>query len=224
MVSQLIAQLTNEFESARNPEKAAGMKRYMKDRFEFLGLQKPERGRLQKPFIEEAKKYSWKEIESLVNALWQLQYREYRYVAMDLLLATRRKWGTDAFDFFVSLITKDSWWDTVDLLAARMVGGVVSKDPERYRGTLLEMAGSEDLWLRRTALIHQLFYKEKTDTTLFEAIYMKCRHDTDFFIRKAVGWALRQYSATDPVFVRKFVKKHSIVGLAGKEALRKIGG
>jgi 3-methyladenine DNA glycosylase AlkD len=73
-------------------------------------------------------------------------------------------------------------------------------------------------------LIHQLFYKEKTDTTLFEAIYMKCRHDTDFFIRKAVGWALRQYSATDPVFVRKFVKKHSIVGLAGKEALRKIGG
>jgi 3-methyladenine DNA glycosylase AlkD len=224
MVSQLIAQLTNEFESARNPEKAAGMKRYMKDRFEFLGLQKPERGRLQKPFIEEAKKYSWKEIESLVNALWQLQYREYRYVAMDLLLATRRKWGTDAFDFFVSLITKDSWWDTVDLLAARMVGGVVSKDPERYRGTLLEMAGSEDLWLRRTALIHQLFYKEKTDTTLFEAIYMKCRHDTDFFIRKAVGWALRQYSATDPVFVRKFVEKHSIVGLAGKEALRKIGG
>jgi 3-methyladenine DNA glycosylase AlkD len=224
MVSKPIAQLVKEFEEARNPEIAVGMKRYMKNRFEFLGLQKPVRSRLQKQFIDELKRSSWQEIESAVNALWKLPYREYKYVAMDLLLATKRKWGNDAFDFFLSLIKIDSWWDTVDLLAARMVGGVVSKEPEAYRTTLLEMAGSEDLWIRRTALIHQLFFKEKTDTGLFESVYLKCRQDTDFFIRKAIGWALRQYSATDPVFVRKFVEKHAIDGLAGKEALRKIGG
>ncbi|MFM2135406.1 MAG: hypothetical protein RL021_806 [Bacteroidota bacterium] len=222
MKSSAFDSLQAAFEAAANPEKAAVMKAYMKDHFDYLGLQKPVRNEAQKVFIEHVRSLQWDEIRREVLDLWQSPYREYQYTGMDLLLRVKKKWGPDAFDLFTLLIREKSWWDTVDCIAGRMIGGVVEKDPAAYRDRLLDFAESDNIWLNRTAIIHQLFYKEKTDTGLFEEFFRSCGRKKEFFIQKAIGWALRQYSSTDADYVRHFAERYSLKGLARREALRKI--
>lgn len=222
-IDESVEALRSEFEQHADAERAAPMAAYMKHRFPFHGLPKPIRAEIQRPFVVEWKTMEMEWIQRLVERLWQLPEREYQYVAMDLLMAVKRKWKPESLDLFEALIREKSWWDSVDSLASRMVGGVIMRKPVAHRKRIMSYAKSEDLWLNRTALIHQLFYKEKTDTALFEEVFECCGHKTDFFIQKAVGWALRQYSATDPVFVEEFVERHGLKGLARREALRKIG-
>jgi 3-methyladenine DNA glycosylase AlkD len=210
------------FEAHASVNKSAAMASYMKDRFPFHGLQKPLRSELQKDFLSEVKLASVEITFELARELWEQPEREYQYVAMEMLMGIKRKWNEESLRLFEELILTKSWWDTVDHLASRMVGGYCLKDHERHAGKMMDYAESDNSWLNRTALIHQLFYREKTDVELFEAVFLKCHHKKEFFIQKAIGWALRQYGATDPGYVLEFTRRHALSPLAKREALRKL--
>ena len=219
---QLAHELNAAFTSHGNTQKSVAMAAYMKNHFKFFGLQKNERSSLQKNFLLDCKQLEIEAVHTIVRQLWQMPERELQYTAMELLYGAKKKWNHSSLLLFEELVTTKSWWDSVDFIAARMIGGYCSKEHQRFHQLFINYANSENLWLQRTAIIHQLFYKENTDTLLFETIFHCTKNNKDFFIQKAIGWALRQYAKTNPEFVKRFVEAHTITGLAKREALKNI--
>ncbi|MGH3736704.1 MAG: DNA alkylation repair protein [Micromonosporaceae bacterium] len=148
------------------------------------------------------------ELTSIALACWELPEREYPYFATDLLVRYADRLGADALPTVARLITVKSWWDTVDLLATRVVGSLVRRHPS-LRTTMDAWSRAENLWLVRTAILYQLHERERTDLErLFGYGRAQAGHP-DFFVRKAIGWALRHYARTDPDAVRRFVAVHT---------------
>ena len=197
--------LSTDMLNNANPEKAAQMKAYMRDQFEYIGLPSPKRREIFKPYLKTVKgetKIDWK----FVDLCWKESYREYQYIAMDYLSQIHKLLTAADVPKIKKLIVKKSWWDTVDGLD-EIIGGIAMRFPE-VKQTLLEWSKDQNFWLRRAAIDHQLQYKNKTDTKLFEKILINNLGQTEFFINKAIGWSLREYSKTNPDWVRTFVKKH----------------
>lgn len=198
-----------------DPSLAAPMRAYLRDQFPFLGIQRKKRDELDRELIGEAHP------AALARALWKLPEREYQYFAVKFLRKHQKELDASFIDVAEELITTKSWWDTVDDLAVNVVGGLVTRFPA-LRKTMDAWAKSDHLWLARTAILHQNKYRDRTDATrLFR--YCEARaSEKEFFIRKAIGWALREYSATDPEAVRGFVERVRLSPLSEREALRKL--
>jgi 3-methyladenine DNA glycosylase AlkD len=204
-----------------NPEKAAQMKAYMRDQFDYLGVPTPKRREICKPYLKTAKneaQIDWK----FIDRCWKEPFREYQYAAMDYLSHVSKLLTAADVPKIKKLILKKSWWDTVDGLD-EIIGGIAKRFPD-VKDTLLEWSLDKNYWLRRTAIDHQLQYKDKTDTKLFEKIIVNNLGQTEFFINKSIGWSLREYSKTNPDWVRAFVKKHknSLAPLSIREASKYI--
>jgi 3-methyladenine DNA glycosylase AlkD len=163
------------------------------------------------------------DLHSIALACWGFNEREYQYFACKLLRTHNRVLTPSFLPVAADLITSKSWWDTVDELAAHVVGPIVFAD--RAQASVMDAWSTHDnMWLIRTAILHQLGYREATDTTrLFRYCSIQAEH-RDFFVRKAIGWALREYSKTDPVAVSEFthVNQARLSGLSRREALRLI--
>ncbi|MFT3944490.1 MAG: DNA alkylation repair protein [Ancrocorticia sp.] len=188
-----------------NPEKAEGMRRYMRDQFEFIGIQTPLRRSLTKSFLKQYKDSS--ELDwDFVHLCWNDQYREFQYAAVDYLRSRQALLEADDLYRLKELAQKKSWWDTIDGLD-QIVGGIALEYPEANQ-TLLQWSTDDDFWLRRIAIDHQLGRKNLTDTGLLETILLNNLNQTEFFINKAIGWALREYSKTDPDWVCRFIEQH----------------
>jgi len=197
--------LSTDMLNNANHEKATQMKAYMRDQFEYIGLPSPKRREIFKPYLNAAKgetKADWK----FINRCWKEQYREYQYAAMDYLSQIHKLLTSADVPKIKKLITQKSWWDTVDGLDV-IIGGIAMRFPE-VKQTLLEWSTDQNFWLRRAAIDHQLKHKDKTDTKLFEKILTNNFGQTEFFINKAIGWSLREYSKTNPDWVRAFVNNH----------------
>lgn len=219
--STTVRQLQEAMEFHRDPEKAAQMARYMKNKFIFLGINQPVRKDLSKPFIQASKSIDMAEILQQAADLWKLPEREYQYVAMELLYAGCKKWNKEAEKFFLALIRDKPWWDTVDFIAAKLIGGYLQHQTDR--SIMKKWVASDNIWENRTALLFQLFYKEKTDSEfLFQAIN-QLKTNKEFFIQKAIGWSLRQYHRVAPEKVEAFVEASGITGLAKRESLKHAG-
>jgi 3-methyladenine DNA glycosylase AlkD len=224
--SDLTEQTHAAFHAAAGPENAAAMAKYMRGQFPFLGIKSPARRVLQREILAAAGRPSSEhDLAELAGHLWELPEREFQYAACDILSRYGKLLGPGFLAAARTLITTKSWWDTVDALAADVVGGIVLRNPG-CAATIDRWVESESLWLRRTALIHQLRYKERTDTGRLFGYCLARAGETDFFIRKAIGWALRQYSWTDPAEVAAFVAAHEseLSGLSKREALLAISG
>jgi 3-methyladenine DNA glycosylase AlkD len=208
----------------RDEATAAPMAKYMKNRFHFIGLKRPDLAILTKPYIAEIKGFADVEILYIVDKLWSLPEREFLYVAMDVLLKTAsRKTWTDAWlDCCLDLVGRKTWWDTVDLLATQCIGAYVAKNPVAYRTLLTDLLEQPNWWYHRVVILHQLNYKNRTDTAFLGFTINKTKNNKEFFIQKAIGWALRQHSAYNPDYVLATVERFNIQGLAKREALRKI--
>ncbi|MFN0146375.1 MAG: DNA alkylation repair protein [Dehalococcoidia bacterium] len=213
------------FPQYADPAKAAAMRKYMRNLFPFLGIPSPARRELQRKALAGLARPTEGELGVLAGHLWELSEREYQYAAMDILAKHVRVCGPGFLAAARTLITTKSWWDTVDGLAADVAGDLVRRFPE-LAVTMDAWVESDNLWLRRTALIHQLRYKEKTDTERLFRYCLARAGETDFFIRKAIGWAVRQYSWTDPGAVAAFVAAHEaeLSPLSRREALLAIRG
>lgn len=189
-----------------DPGRARPMAAYMRDRFAFLGIATPDRRAATRSIVKQAKAEA--DLEALVAAarsLWRKREREFHYAAIDLLVAGEAKLAPSALPAIAGLITTHSWWDTVDPLAAGVVGPLAARHPV-LRRTLDAWSADPNLWLRRTAILHQLRYGPATDTRRLFASCVANAGSPDFFVRKAIGWALRQYAYTDPQAVRAFLQ------------------
>ncbi len=212
-----LAEVVEVFYRNRDPERAAAMAAYMKDRFPYLGIGKPVRAKLQSSFFKESRRsptIDW----DLISRLWALPEREFQYLALDYLLSLKQHLGIDDLDKLKTLVLRKSWWDTVDLLASHAVGSLCLRHPSLIRTHILEWAGSDNIWLARTAILFQLKYKEITDTQVLEQVIDLNLNSREFFINKAIGWALREYSKSNPEWVRNYLAGHRLQPLSVREA------
>ena len=209
--------LYEEMIQHKNEEQAQRMSKYMLNKFEYIGIKTPERREIFKNFFKEYKngeKIDWE----FVNKCWENKYREFQYVAADYLKNMKDKLTIDDIPNLKQLILKKSWWDTIDNLDMT-IGALALKD-SNVNKILLEWSLDENIWLRRIAIDHQLLRKEKTNTELLEKILKNNLGQNEFFINKAIGWALRDYSKTNPEWVKTFIEenKEKMAKLSIKEA------
>lgn len=205
------------FKNHENKEDALAMKGYMKDNFEFLGIRSPLRKELQKEFLKGIdKKTSIDKV--LVNNLWNQPYREYQYLAIDYLIKKKKQFEKEDIIFIKELIITKSWWDSVDSIAPNLLGEICKKYPELMNECILNWSKDENMWLRRSAILYQLKYKENLDTNILEVVIKDNKEDNEFFIRKAIGWILREYSKTNKKWVSDFIKENKLSNLSIKEA------
>ena len=201
----------------KNEEQARQMSKYMLNKFEYIGIKTPERRKIFKNFFKEYKneeKIDWE----FVNKCWENKHREFQYIAADYLKNMKDKLTIDDIPKFKRLILKKSWWDTIDNLD--MTIGTLALKDSNVNKILLEWSLDENIWLRRIAIDHQLLRKEKTNTELLEKILKNNLGQAEFFINKSIGWALRDYSKTNPEWVKNFIEKNreNMAKLSIKEA------
>lgn len=211
--------LKKQMESHADPLKAKKMAAYMKNQFLFYGIPSPKRKALYKDFLKEEKTkkiVDW----ALLDQCFEDEHREFQYFACDYLVALAFYIPFEELDRIKAYIQKGNWWDTTD--ASDQVIGKIGLRDTRIKQAMILWSRSDELWIKRAAIDHQLLYKEKTDTQLLETILLNGLGSNEFFINKAIGWALRQYSKTNPRWVESFIKQHHVAlsSLTIKEASR----
>ncbi|MFF2484690.1 DNA alkylation repair protein [Paenibacillus sp. NPDC058071] len=212
--------LEERFREQADAEQASAMEAYMRNLFPFLGIRGPERTALARSIWKELGVPKGEQLVETALALWRLPEREFQYTAIELLDKHAKKAERGHVDVLELLVTDKSWWDTVDLIASRLVGTYFVRYPDAVDAYTSRWIESDSMWLRRTALLYQLKYKEKTDTAKLFAYIDRCKEENEFFIRKAIGWALREYAKTDENAVRRFVEDTALSPLSRKEALK----
>ncbi|GAA4990330.1 3-methyladenine DNA glycosylase AlkD [Nonomuraea thailandensis] len=212
-------------QEAAEPGKAEAMQAYMKSTMPFLGVQAvPRRAALRRVFAGH-RLDSAPEWRRAVLTLWrEAEYREERYAAVELSgYHLYREFQTlYTVPMYEEMIVSGAWWDLVDELATHRVGGLLAAYPDSMRPLMLEWAHDGDLWKRRTAILCQNRFRSRTDTALLYACIEPSLSDNDFFARKAIGWALREYAKTNPGEVVRYVRAKGISGLSRREALKNI--
>lgn len=199
-----VVELVKELKAVANPDDTVTMEAYMKNKFEFLGVKTPARRKIAKAFFKQQTDsvIDW----NFINEAWKNPYRESQYAALDYLEIRKKLLTPSDLPRLKKLAQTKSWWDTIDFLD-RLVGSIIVRFPET-KEIILSWSCDEDFWLRRLAIDHQLLRKEETDTELLEKILVNNLDQTEFFINKAIGWALRDYSKTNSDWVRDFIQRH----------------
>lgn len=213
--------LIDDLLNNKDEQQAVSMSAYMRDQFLFRGIPTPLRRKLCKEYFTTAKKskiVDWK----FIKACWENPYRELQYVAIDYLTAMQKFLTPQDVSKIKELALTKSWWDTIDGLD-RIIGNIALSYPD-VNDTLLAWSIDENIWLRRIAIDHQLLRKDKTNTELLEKIIINNLGSNEFFINKAIGWSLRDYSKTNPEWVRRFIEKYKmqLAPLSIKEASKYI--
>jgi 3-methyladenine DNA glycosylase AlkD len=223
LAGTILDRLVTIYSAAADPVKAGPMRSYMRDQFPFLGIRSTEQRLLTREVLAGLAKPDEDDLRAVSLACWALPEREYQYFACDLLRRHARICSPGFLDTARHLVVTTPWWDTVDALAAHLVGPLVTRHPALL-STMDDWSMDDDMWLVRTAILHQLRYREATDATrLFRYCTAQSAH-RDFFIRKAIGWALREYAKTAPDAVRSYVRAHEsrLSGLSVREALKNL--
>jgi 3-methyladenine DNA glycosylase AlkD len=222
--SALIAAVRTGLAAEGDPRKAPEMQRYMKSELPFLGVASPERKALLKELGATHVLRSVDALLTVVLTLWrEASYREERYLALDLTgLRAYREWQTPALlPLYEEMIVTGAWWDHVDELANHRIGPLLRKFTAELTPVMAAWSTDGDRWKRRTSIICQLSFQEATDTTLLTSAIEANIGDRDFFVRKGIGWALRQFARTEPGWVRAFVDDHPALSpLSVREAVK----
>lgn len=210
-------------EKSGDKEKAEKMSAYMKNNFLFLGIQKPKLTEISKPYMKQAvraKEVDWE----FVEICWKKEYREAQYIALNYISALKKCLKYSEIDKIKRVIIDKSWWDSVDCIH-KTIGDISLRESE-IKCEMLKWSKSDNLWLRRVAINYQMGLKENTDLELLEKIICNNFGTNEFFINKAIGWSLREYSKTNPEWVREFLKRNGekMAKLSIKEASKYVTG
>jgi 3-methyladenine DNA glycosylase AlkD len=208
------------FEKNTDPSQAAPMKKYMRDQFEYLGIKTPQSAALQKEFYAEHGLPDVNDLDEILRDLWSRPQREFQYVGLGLLDKSEKRLPAKFIKTIEYLIVTKSWWDTVDAIASHAIGTHFHRFPDVQEKYLPKWRAAKNLWLRRTTILFQLNYKKETDFELLCDIIRENLDSKEFFINKAIGWALRQYARVAPNTVSKFVKSTPLHPLSGREAMK----
>lgn len=216
----MIDELEKIFLAAADPQNAQKQSAYMRNLFPFFGITKPQRVLLEKPFF---KTVSAEKFSTTMTALWKRKEREFHYAAIELAKHHKKLWTPEALSLFESMIRTHSWWDSVDDIASNLIGALVKTHSELIP-LMDQWILDSDFWIRRTALLYQLKWKKATDEKRLFAYCEKTLHEKEFFIRKAIGWVLREYSKTHPHSVQNFLSqyRHRMSNLSLREASKYI--
>jgi len=198
-------EIRKAFEENRNDKKAAAMSKYMKDKFKYYGIPTPLRKSIYRELLKREKasgKIDWE----LLDKCYEDEHREFQYFVIDYLSLMQKSLTYDDVPKIRKYIKEKQWWDTIDGFD-RIIGDIAFAD-DRINALMSEWSKDDDFWIRRIAIDHQLLRREKTDTELLEKIVVNNFGSNEFFINKAIGWSLREYSKTNPNWVRDFINKH----------------
>ena len=196
------------------------MKKYMKNKFEFFGLRKTNREAAEKKFLEAYGLPDYDDLDILIPKLWEREKREFQYFGLVVTRKFEKKFDLPFIKVIELMITNKSWWDTVDFVASNLAGNYFRIYPDTIPEITEKWMSSQNLWLQRSALLFQLKYKGNTDFDLMSAYILQLASSNEFFIRKAIGWCLREYSKTEPEKVISFVNEAPISNFSKKEALK----
>lgn len=201
----------------RDEENAVNMAKYMKNQFDFLGINKTELKKIEKEYFKEIKNRKYIDYD-FVNKCYSDNNREFQYVALDYLINKKRYLTNEDVPFIKNLIVTKSWWDTSDMIY-KLIADMALKY-EDINEILISWSKDNNIWIRRVSIIHQLHRKEKTNIELLEKIIVNNFGSDEFFINKAIGWALRDYSKTNKEWVSNFINKYKdkMANLSIKEA------
>lgn len=216
-----LAPLEKSYRKHADKERAVAMAKYMQDKFEFFGIQSPVRKKLDQEFLRQYGKPEAAELPAIIKEAYSKPQREFQYFINELT----KKYVKQLPEIFIEtahtmLVTK-SWWDTVDAVAADIVGELVLRYPALVK-TMDAWIDDENMWLQRTAILYQLRYKKQTDEKRLFGYCLKHAAQKEFFIRKAIGWSLREYSKTNSAAVQQFVKNAPLSAFSKKEAMKVI--
>lgn len=219
-MSNYLEPLIHLFDENRDPDLAGPMERYMRDQFAFLGIKSANRRDLFNQFLSENGLPAPERLSEVMDALWDLPEREYQLTGLDLLEKLRRTLGAEHVPMLERLILTKSWWDTVDAIASNNVGLLFRKYTELIDAYAEKWITDENMWLNRSALLFQLKYKQDTDEAkLFRYILLRA-DSNEFFLQKAIGWVLREYSKTAPESVHRFISGHELKPLSRREGMK----
>ena len=210
-----IAKLTTQLALQSEPERAQKMSDYMRGQYAFYGVMAGPRKQILKETI--ASCGIPENLIAVSEQLYQLPERELQLCAIELIQRCKRHWQTELLEHLKWLIITKSWWDTVDFIASNLVGPLLKKFPE-LEPEVHSWADSNDMWLQRVAILYQLKYKDRTDTDWLKKVILQHAHQKEFFIKKAIGWALREYAKTNEKWVREFLANHTLQALSFREA------
>ncbi|WP_407563288.1 DNA alkylation repair protein [Streptomyces sp. 184] len=221
LADTVLDRLAAAYPAAADPERAAQSAAYLRGVAPFLGIPAPRRRELSRAVLAGTPRPAEADCAAIALRCWRLPEREYHYFAVDYLRRHVRRCSPGFLPVVRHLVVTTSWWDTVDALAAHVVGGLVAADPAPA-AAMDEWIEDDDLWVARTALLHQLRFKDATDTGRLFGYCLRRAGHRDFFVRKAIGWCLREYAKTDPRAVRAFVDAHraELSPLSVREALK----
>jgi len=223
ILNAFVKTLEIEFKKNANPNIALEQKAYMRNQFEYYGIKATERREIQKPFL--IKEFLPKKVNlvALVEVFWEKPQRDYQYFSQELAFKYLNQIEKKDIDLYEYMVTHKSWWDSVDFIAAKLMGEYFKKYPEQRIIYVRKWINSNNIWLQRCALLFQLKYKENLDTVLLGSVINSLLGSKEFFINKAIGWILREYSKTNPIWVIEFADKTALSNFSKKEALRLIG-
>lgn len=220
--SLFINALETEFKNNVNTTIALQQKAYMRDQFEYYGLKTDTRRALQKPFLVKVFLPKKTEAQDIIKQLWVKPQRDFQLFAQELAFKYIKQLELTDVSLFEFMITNKSWWDTVDFIAVKLLGAYFKTFPEQRTLYINKWLKSNNIWLQRSALLFQLKYKQDIDTQLLSITINALLGSKEFFINKAIGWVLREYSRTNPEWVIDFASKTELSNLSNKEALRLI--
>lgn len=213
--------IVETFSAHRDPSRAEGMSAYMKHRFPFLGISSPERRRLAQIALADMPRPEEQDLAEFARGCWNRPEREYQYAAIDQLRKATKRLSEGFLTELRWMIITKPWWDSCDPLSGTVVGGIVRRFPASALA-MEEWISDENLWLRRAALLHQLKWKEDCDQERLFGFCLLTMDEKDFFIRKAIGWGLRQHARIAPGEVSRFMVEHRerLSGLSFREAAK----
>lgn len=213
--------LENDFEANKNSENAFAMAKYMMNNFPFFGIKTEKRRRIFKEIWKENKEEVSANAREIALDLYSKPEREFQYCAIEILIKElKENYKKDDIQLIEKLILNNSWWDSVDTIAKYILGEYLLEFPLETKNVIERFSRSENMWLSRSAILFQLGYKQKTNADLLFSECLKHSHSKEFFIQKAIGWALREYAKSNPEDVQEFVKTNTLKPLSKKEALK----
>lgn len=217
-----VESLEAEFKDNQNPKIALEQKAYMRNQFEFYGIKTPIRRAVQKPFLDKQFLPKKEKLNDIVYELWNKPQRELQLFTQELVFCYSKKMEKNDIKLLEYMVTQKSWWDTVDFIATKPMGEYFKVYKEERYHRVNQWLASENIWLQRCAVLFQLKYKKDLDTELLSYVITHLLGSKEFFINKAIGWALREYSKTNLQWVIDFASKTKLSPLSKREALRLI--
>jgi 3-methyladenine DNA glycosylase AlkD len=219
--AEYVSRITDLFTTKGDPIRAEQQRAYMRNQFEYCGLMAPQWVGMLKEIFAEQGTFTGPKLKQFVFLCYDQEYREIQYAGLEMMQVRLKEQDEKWIKVLEKLIITNSWWDSVDWIS-KLVGIYFKVHPHLQHEYAYKWIHSDNMWLQRAAIIHQLLYKDDVDEKLLFDLIKIQAENKEFFIRKACGWALRQYGKRKPRRVEWFLKHHDVSALTEREALKSL--